>query len=105
MKTASKPPQQIGYPVLVRPSLCAGRPGHADRAMTTETLRHYLAKRRGDRRRAIRCWWTSTSAGKEVEVDAICDGKDVFVPGIMELVERTGIHSGDSISVYPTFSH
>ena len=42
--------------------------------------------------------------GKEVEVDAICDGRDVFVPGIMELVERTGVHSGDSISVYPTFS-
>ena len=43
-------------------------------------------------------------SGKEVEVDAVCDGQDVFVPGIMELVERTGIHSGDSISVYPTFS-
>ena len=42
--------------------------------------------------------------GKEVEVDAICDGKDVFVAGIMELVERTGVHSGDSISVYPTYS-
>ena len=42
--------------------------------------------------------------GKELEVDAICDGQNVFVPGIMELVERTGIHSGDSISVYPTFS-
>ena len=42
--------------------------------------------------------------GKEVEVDAICDGSDVFVPGIMELVERTGVHSGDSISVYPSFS-
>ena len=39
-----------------------------------------------------------------MEVDAICDGRDVFVPGIMELVERTGIHSGDSISVYPAFS-
>ena len=43
-------------------------------------------------------------SGKEVEVDAICDGRDVFVPGIMELVERTGVHSGDSISVYPAFS-
>lgn len=43
-------------------------------------------------------------SGKELEVDAVCDGKHVFVPGIMELVERTGIHSGDSISVYPTFS-
>ncbi|MBR0469638.1 MAG: ATP-grasp domain-containing protein, partial [Clostridia bacterium] len=42
--------------------------------------------------------------GKELEVDAICDGKAVFVPGIMELVERTGVHSGDSISVYPTYS-
>jgi carbamoyl-phosphate synthase large subunit len=42
--------------------------------------------------------------GKEVEVDAVCDGVDVFVPGIMELVERTGVHSGDSISVYPSFS-
>ena len=42
--------------------------------------------------------------GREVEVDAICDGRDVFVPGIMELVERTGVHSGDSISVYPPFS-
>ena len=39
--------------------------------------------------------------GKEVEVDAVCDGINVFVPGIMELVERTGVHSGDSVSVYP----
>ena len=42
--------------------------------------------------------------GKEIEVDAICDGKEVFLPGIMELVERTGVHSGDSTSVYPPFS-
>ena len=42
--------------------------------------------------------------GKEVEVDAVCDGERVFVPGIMELVERTGVHSGDSISVYPSYS-
>ena len=45
-----------------------------------------------------------STQGREVEVDAICDGRDVFVPGIMELVERTGVHSGDSISVYPPFS-
>jgi carbamoyl-phosphate synthase large subunit len=43
-------------------------------------------------------------SGKEVEVDAVCDGENVFVPGIMELVERTGVHSGDSISVYPSFT-
>ena len=42
--------------------------------------------------------------GKEVEVDAVCDGENVFIPGIMELVERTGVHSGDSISVYPSYS-
>ena len=42
--------------------------------------------------------------GKEVEIDAVCDGKDVFLPGIMELVERTGVHSGDSTSVYPPYS-
>ena len=42
--------------------------------------------------------------GKEVEVDAVCDGNRVFVPGIMELVERTGVHSGDSVSVYPSYS-
>ena len=43
--------------------------------------------------------------GKEVEIDAICDGTDVFVPGIMELVERTGVHSGDSISRVPVLLH
>ena len=42
--------------------------------------------------------------GRELEVDAICDGEDVFIPGIMEHVERTGVHSGDSISIYPTFT-
>ena len=46
----------------------------------------------------------AAAMGKELEVDAICDGKEVFIPGIMEHVEHTGIHSGDSISVYPTFS-
>ena len=42
--------------------------------------------------------------GKEVEVDAVCDGEDVLIPGIMEHIERAGVHSGDSISVYPTQS-
>ena len=40
--------------------------------------------------------------GKEVEVDAVCDGKDILIPGIMEHIERAGVHSGDSISVYPS---
>ena len=43
-------------------------------------------------------------SGKEVEVDAVCDGHGILIPGIMEHVERTGVHSGDSISIYPTFT-
>ncbi len=93
---------RIGYPVLVRPSYVLG--GRAMQIVNNEeSLRHYLQT-------AVE---VNTSQpvlvdkyimGKELEVDAICDGKDVFIPGIMEHVERTGIHSGDSISVYPTFS-
>ncbi len=92
----------IGYPVLVRPSFVLG--GRAMQIVTNEDqLRHYLktAVEIDEDKPVLVDKYIS---GKEVEVDAICDGQDVFVPGIMELVERTGIHSGDSISVYPTFS-
>ena len=93
---------RIGYPVLVRPSFVLG--GRAMQIVANEEqLRHYLktAVEIDEDRPVLVDKYIS---GKEVEVDAICDGRDVFVPGIMELVERTGIHSGDSISVYPTFS-
>ena len=94
--------EEIGYPVLVRPSFVLG--GRAMQIVTDEAgLRHYLrtaVEIDADRPVLIDRY----IVGKEVEVDAICDGHDVFVPGIMELVERTGIHSGDSISVYPPFS-
>ena len=93
---------RIGYPVLVRPSYVLG--GRAMQIVSNEErLRHYLQT-------AVEVNEDSPVLvdryimGKELEVDAICDGKDVFIPGIMEHVERTGIHSGDSISVYPTFS-
>lgn len=93
---------KIGYPVLVRPSFVLG--GRAMQIVAKEDqLRQYL-------RTAVEIdvdkpvLVDKYICGKEVEVDAICDGESVFVPGIMELVERTGIHSGDSISVYPTFS-
>lgn len=92
----------IGYPVLVRPSFVLG--GRAMQIVSNEEqLRHYLktaVEIDADKPVLV----DKYIQGKEVEVDAICDGTDVFVPGIMELVERTGIHSGDSISVYPTFS-
>lgn len=93
---------KIGYPVLVRPSFVLG--GRAMQIVADENaLKHYLktAVEIDEDKPVLVDKYIS---GKEVEVDAICDGRDVFVPGIMELVEKTGIHSGDSISVYPTFS-
>ena len=93
---------EIGYPVLVRPSFVLG--GRAMQIVATEAqLRHYLKTAvEIDEDKPVLV--DKYIIGKEVEIDAICDGKDVFVPGIMELVERTGVHSGDSISVYPIFS-
>ena len=92
----------IGYPVLVRPSFVLG--GRAMQIVANEAqLRHYLKNAveiDADKPVLVDRY----IQGKEVETDAICDGRDVFIPGVMELVERTGIHSGDSISVYPTFS-
>ncbi len=92
----------IGYPVLVRPSFVLG--GRAMQIVANEEqLRHYLRTAvEIDEDKPVLV--DKYIQGKEVEIDAICDGRDVFVPGIMELVERTGVHSGDSISVYPTFS-
>ena len=98
IKTAN----EIGYPVLVRPSYVLG--GRAMQIVTDdEGLKKYLktAVLVNEDQPVLVDKYIS---GKECEVDAVCDGTDVFVPGIMEHVERTGIHSGDSISVYPSFS-
>ena len=93
---------EIGYPVLVRPSFVLG--GRAMQIVAKEeALRRYLrtaVEIDADKPVLV----DQYIQGREVEVDAICDGRNVFIPGIMELVERTGIHSGDSISVYPAFS-
>ncbi|MBO7293444.1 MAG: carbamoyl-phosphate synthase large subunit, partial [Clostridia bacterium] len=93
---------EIGYPVLVRPSFVLG--GRAMQIVANEDqLRHYLKTAvEIDEDKPVLV--DKYIEGREVEVDAICDGHNVFVPGIMELVERTGVHSGDSISVYPSFS-
>ncbi len=97
-----KAAREIGFPVLVRPSFVLG--GRAMQIVGNEQqLRKYLktaVEIDADKPVLV----DKYIQGKEVEVDAVCDGLDVFVPGIMELVERTGIHSGDSISVYPAFS-
>ena len=95
--------KEIGYPVLVRPSFVLG--GRAMQIVGNEqALRHYLHN-------AVEVSEDSPVLvdkyimGKEAEVDAICDSEgNVFIPGIMEHVEHTGVHSGDSISVYPSFS-
>ena len=93
---------EIGYPVLVRPSFVLG--GRAMQIVANEEqLRHYLRTAvEIDEDKPVLV--DKYIEGREVEIDAICDGHNVFVPGIMELVERTGVHSGDSVSVYPTFS-
>lgn len=93
---------RIGYPVLVRPSFVLG--GRAMQIVTSsQGLRHYLKTAvEIDEDKPVLV--DKYIMGKELEVDAVCDGTDVFIPGIMEHVERTGVHSGDSISVYPTFS-
>ncbi|GMB10522.1 MAG: carbamoyl-phosphate synthase large subunit [Candidatus Improbicoccus devescovinae] len=93
---------RIGYPIIVRPSFVLG--GRAMQIINTELeLKKYLVD-------AVEISDGNTILidkyvfGKELEVDAVCDGTDVFIPGIIEHVEKTGVHSGDSISVYPTFS-
>lgn len=92
---------KVGYPVLVRPSFVLG--GRAMEIVANEKmLRHYLKNAvEVDKDKPVLV--DKYVVGKEVEVDAICDGEKVFIPGIMELVERTGVHSGDSISVYPPY--
>ena len=93
---------EIGYPVLVRPSFVLG--GRAMQIVPDEAaLRRYLGEAvRIDEKQPVLV--DRYVYGRECEVDAVCDGERVFVPGIMEHVERTGIHSGDSISVYPPMS-
>ena len=97
-----KAASEIGYPVLVRPSFVLG--GRAMQIVAKEEdLKTYLKTAvEIDEDKPVLV--DKYIRGKELEVDAICDGENVFVPGIMELVERTGVHSGDSISVYPPFS-
>ncbi len=94
--------REIGYPVLVRPSFVLG--GRAMQIVSKEaSMRDYLQTAASvDEDKPVLV--DRYVRGKEVEVDAVCDGQHVFVPGIMELVERTGVHSGDSISVYPSYS-
>ena len=94
--------EKIGYPVLVRPSFVLG--GRAMEIVANETMLRKYLKTAVEISEEKPVLIDKYLMGKEVEVDAVCDGDQVFIPGIMELVERTGVHSGDSTSVYPPFS-
>lgn len=93
--------QKIGYPVLVRPSYVLG--GRAMEIVhNDEELKIYMATAVKEISHDAPILVDKYIVGKELEIDAIADGEDVFIPGVMEHIERAGVHSGDSISVYPT---
>lgn len=94
--------EKIGYPVVVRPSYVIG--GRAmrvvhDRESLTEYMTHAI-----DMSKETTILIDKYISGTEIEVDAICDGEDILIPGIMEHIEKTGVHSGDSITSYPTLT-
>ena len=94
--------ESLGYPVLVRPSYVLGGQGMRI-AISDEDIREFI----GIINRQVQehpILVDKYLMGKEIEVDAVCDGEDILIPGIMEHIERAGIHSGDSISVYPAQS-
>lgn len=99
---ALKAANELGYPVLVRPSYVLGGQGMKI-AVSDNDIEEYMAIiNRYHQEHPILV--DKYLMGKEVEVDAICDGEEILVPGIMEHVERAGVHSGDSISIYPAQS-
>ena len=94
-----KAANELGYPVLVRPSYVLGGQG-MQIAINDEDVEKYIGIiNRYTQEHPILV--DKYLVGKEIEVDAVCDGEDILIPGIMEHIERAGIHSGDSISVYP----
>ena len=93
---------EIGYPVLVRPSFVLG--GRMMHIVYNEKVLKSKVKEAVAFDNEHPVLVDKYVVGQECEVDAVCDGEDVFIPGIMEHIERTGVHSGDSMSVYPPYS-
>ena len=94
---------RLGYPVLVRPSYVLGGQGMKI-AFNDDEIEEFIGiinRIAQDHPILV----DKYLQGKEIEVDAVCDGTDILIPGIMEHIERTGVHSGDSISVYPAPTH
>lgn len=99
---AKKAANQLGYPVLVRPSYVLGGQG-MQIAISDQDIDEFIAIiNQIAQEHPILV--DKYIVGKEIEVDAVCDGQDILIPGIMEHIERAGVHSGDSISVYPAQS-
>ena len=102
VEEALKAANELGYPVLVRPSYVLGGQG-MQIAINDDDIREFMTIiNRHVQEHPILV--DKYLMGKEVEVDAVCDGEDILIPGIMEHIERAGIHSGDSIAVYPAWS-
>ena len=99
---AKKVANRLGYPVLVRPSYVLGGQGMQIAISDAEIEEFMAVINRYSQEHPILV--DKYLQGKELEVDAVCDGTDILIPGIMEHIERTGVHSGDSISVYPAFT-
>ena len=102
VEEAVKAANEIGYPVLVRPSFVLG--GRMMHIVYDENILRARVQEAVDFDNEHPILIDKYVSGTECEVDAICDGEDVFIPGIMEHIERTGVHSGDSMSVYPPYS-
>ena len=101
-KEAKEVANRLGYPVLVRPSYVLGGQG-MQIAISDEEIEEFMEiinRIAQDHPILV----DKYLQGKEIEVDAVCDGEDILIPGIMEHIERTGVHSGDSISVYPAYT-
>ena len=96
---ALKVANELGYPVLIRPSYVLGGQGMQIAVSDDDIKKFMQIVTRYHQEHPILI--DKYLMGKEIEVDAVCDGEDILIPGIMEHIERAGIHSGDSISVYP----
>src|SRR5690606_9979035 len=91
--------EYLGYPVLVRPSYVLGGQGMEIAYNSDDIVEYMNIITRTKQEHPVLI--DKYLLGKEIEVDAVCDGEDILIPGIMEHIERAGVHSGDSISVYP----
>ncbi|PZC49004.1 MAG: carbamoyl-phosphate synthase large subunit [Chloroflexi bacterium] len=102
IEEALKVAERISYPVLVRPSYVLGGRAMEIVQTPTELIRYLTAAAEIGRGRPVLI--DKYLEGREVEVDAVCDGDEVLIPGVMEHVERAGVHSGDSVAIYPALN-